>query len=91
MNLYLVDVEADKRDRVRDGGGGDPPDVVVGEVERLHRQLGAEVVEVPHLGDPVGAQVQPSGEWQDGQGVKINEECIQFNTGLFLSSETIFC
>ena len=58
--LDLVDVEADEGGRVGDGGGRDPPDLVVGEVERLDDQLRAEVVEVPNLGDPVGAQVEPS-------------------------------
>ena len=58
--LDLVDVEADEGGRVGDGGGRDPPDLVVREVQRLDDQLRAEVVKVPHLGDPVGAQVEPS-------------------------------
>ena len=49
----LVDIEADKGDGVWDGGGRDPPDLVVGQVQRLDDQLRAQVVEVPHLGDPV--------------------------------------
>ena len=58
--LDLVDVEADEGGRVGDGGGRHPTDLVVGEVERLDDQLRAEVVEVANLGDPVGAQVEPS-------------------------------